>query len=340
MNTFVFHGTLTALQPLTVTIKGTPGGRLPRNGGPDAPAYWPATTIRGSLRHAAHRVALMFQQDNGLPRFDLAEHFLLAQGVDIVGDVATPADGEIGADLSLREGNPLLSMFGLWGLASRTTIGPAFPLNKDSVGMFGGGARTIMFERTPELLEAIEPDQKERLNTILEEQSMAAIDISELKGKQQELKKAAKLASSEEKKAIFDQIAALNAEIQNRKDAKTEARESIRRPIDQYEAISAGTVMEHDMSLQSATDIELGFILATLLEFARNPRMGGHKAHNCGLVAGSWEVSTWPAKSFSPVVLGKVEFDAAGFRVEGERLHAAYESWCNAVGINFNKKAS
>lgn len=142
-STFVFDGHLTAVEPLTVTIKNTQG-RLPRNGGFDAPAYWPATTTRGSLRHAAHRVVLMFNEDNQRPPFDLAEHFMLAQGVDIVGDISAPADDEVNSDRHLREGNPMLSLFGIWGLPSKANIGNGFPITANATAMFGGGARTIM----------------------------------------------------------------------------------------------------------------------------------------------------------------------------------------------------
>lgn len=338
--TFIFDGQLTAVEPLTVTIKGAMGGKLPRNGGIDSPAYWPATTIRGALRHAAHRVALRYNKDNGHKPFDLAEHFLLAQGVDIVGDVAAPVDGEVDGDRHLREGNPMISIFGLWGLSSKANIGNAFPVTPDSTAMFGGGARTIMFERSPELLDTLDQTERDRLQVILKEQAMASVDIAEIKAKSSELKKKLKTCSAEEKKDIFNELSVLDAEIQARKDAKTEARESIRRPIDQYEAITAGTVMEHRIGLKGVNMIELGFFLAALLEFARSPRMGGHLAHGCGLVSGSWEVKTWQPKSMVPVTVGKVEFDQDGFRLEGDVLKAAYQAWCDDVTSSFNKKAS
>lgn len=341
--TYVFEGTLTAVEPLTVIIKGASSSvahRLPRNGGADAPAYWPATTIRGSLRHAAHRVALGYNEDTQQPAFDLADHFMLAQGVDIVGDIKKPADGEIDGDRLLREGNPLISLFGLWGLPSRACIGNAFPLTPNASAMFGGGARTVMFERSPELLEVLDEAEQCRLQVILDEQAAASLDITELKDKQKELKKQLKNASDEDKKAIFAEISKLDALIAERKDAKSEARESIRRPIDQYEAIVAGTDMQHRMSLKGASTLELGFFIATLLEFARSPKMGGHLAHNCGTVSGEWEVKTWARNEMEPKAIGKVAFDSTGFRLEGDVLNSAYKEWSEHTNINFHKKRS
>lgn len=91
------------------------------------------------------------------------------------------------------------------------------------------------------------------------------------------------------------------------------------------------------MALKSANELELGFFIATLLEFARDPRMGGHQAHNCGLVSGSWDVKTWPAKALAPITIGRIEFDSNGFRLQGADLKQAYQSWCDDATSHFAK---
>ena len=91
------------------------------------------------------------------------------------------------------------------------------------------------------------------------------------------------------------------------------------------------------MALKSANELELGFFIATLLEFARDPRMGGHQAHNCGLVSGSWDVKTWPAKALAPITIGRIEFDSNGFRLQGADLKQAYQSWCDDATSYFAK---
>ncbi|MBK2963700.1 CRISPR-associated protein Csf2, partial [Klebsiella pneumoniae] len=56
MRTLNFNGKISTLEPLTVTVKNavsTSGHRLPRNGGFNAAPYFPGTSIRGTLRHAA-----------------------------------------------------------------------------------------------------------------------------------------------------------------------------------------------------------------------------------------------------------------------------------------------
>lgn len=329
--TFIFDGTMHALQPLTVTIKGASsiaGHRLPRNGGPDSPVYWPATTIRGTIRHMAHRAAVIAvrEANNGAIPLDLADHFLLAQGTDIEGSMPMPGVDEIDA-LEKLGLDPLLSLFGYWGGASKACIGNAFPTTAGCSAMFGGGARTIMFERNPSLLELLNQTQKDRLSVILTEQSEASIDIQEFKAKKKELTKRLKTANKEDKEALYSQMNEIDAAITARKEQKTEAKESIRRPIDQYEAITAGTEMSHRMDLKGIGEIELGFFLHTLLAFAREPYMGGHKNHNCGLVKASWTVKTWPEEAIAPIEVGTVGFGPDGFDIQGETLQRAFDTW-------------
>lgn len=334
--TINFIGRITALQPITVTIKGCAG--LPRNGGSaDATPYLPATTIRGALRHASHWIAIDKQSHTG-KRFDLAEHFLMAQGVDITGDVKSDADGAIDADQALRERNPMLSLWGLWGIASKAEIGPGLLLNPKAFGSFGGGARTIMFERTPELLETLDEEQIERLQNVLREQSEASQDISELKAKQAEIKRQLKKVSDkEEQSKLFNDLAELDRLIDQRKDEKSEARESIRRPLDQYEAFAPGAEFEHRMRLVQATDVELGLFLSSLAEFARNPSLGGHKAHGNGRIKAEWDVTIWERGADAPSKIGTVRFDENGIVIEGESLLQAREAFKAAI-LDFKKK--
>ncbi len=55
--------------------------------------------------------------------------------------------------------------------------------------MFGGGARSIMFQRDESLMEFLETDQVDRLERLLEEQAEASVDISQIKTEQDALKR-------------------------------------------------------------------------------------------------------------------------------------------------------
>lgn len=339
--TFVFEGSLTAVEPLTVTIPGA-GNLLPRNGGQDSAAYWPATSIRGALRHMAHRavVAAVKEANNGAIPLDLADHFLLAQGVDIEGAMTIDEDMYSIDSKEKQVIDPMLSLFGYWKSSSKACIGNAFP-PAGSTGMFGGGARGVMFERNPDLLEMLDDSQTDRLRTVLTEQTEASKAIQEIKNQQGQLRKQIKNADVEEKAVIRKKITELDQAIAARKEEKTEAKESIRRPIDQYEAIAAGTEMSHRMDLKGVTDIELGLFLAALVELARDPHMGGHRNHNCGRVSGRWVVKTWPADALAPIEVGVFSFGPEGVSMTGDVLMPAYQTWlAQRASLHFGKPIS
>lgn len=346
--TFKFTGAITCVEPLTVSLKeaaqGARGHRLPRNGAvrDDVSPYFPASSIRGAFRNAAHRVVLRAvkkQTGEEFP-FSIDDHFMLAQGVDSGKQV--DVEGSLGAtDLgeALRTDNPMLSLFGRWGLESRLAVGHGIPSGHEQCwGMFGGGARTVMFERDTQLLDELNSRDTDRLEEILLEQAEASADVSEIKKEIAALKKAARGAEKGFREECNSKISELEAKIKNRKKEKAGPVESIRRPLDQYEAFTAGAVLSHHMNLRSASKQELGLLLLSLREFARDPQLGGHKAHNCGSVKAHWTVSTWPEDEDTPTELGNISMSEQGFHVEGDTLKAAISAFQSSIPeMNFKR---
>lgn len=325
MRTINFSGKITTLEPLTVALRSQTSAsahRLPRNGGFTGEPYFPGTSIRGAIRHAAHQVVVkrLTEENGGIIPFDLADHFMLAQGVDIESRTDVSPLGEIDAGTEIRTRNPLLSLFGRWGLPGKAGIGNAIPAGGVQWDMFGEGARTIMFERNEQLLELLEPDQVERLKRIISEQAEASSDIQPIKAEQAALKKQLKLADRETAKELYDKISELDEQIKARKERKSEACESIRRPIEPYEAFVVGAELNHRMSLKNVTDTEAGLFIAALIYFASNPRLGGHMGHNCGLVEATWYLSTWSPCDMKPVGLGEISLTQNGVEITGNEI--------------------
>lgn len=336
--TYLFNGTITAVGPLQVTYKdavfGRDGGvrRLPRNGPlrEDVGAYFPSTSLRGALRHAMHKVVHRAAQAiyrNEKP-FALDEHFMLAQGVDITGEVEKEeSDGVIDFGRELRSVNPALSLGGRWKLAAHASVNPMLPTTRDCIALYGGGARALMYERDETLIETLEEMDVEKLTRLLSEQSSASAERGKVDVQIRDAKKALKSADSEAKDDIRKQLASLEQEKMQIRDSRVESKDAIRRPLDSYEVFVAGTEFTHRMRLTSSTLLELGLWLATLREFARDPRVGGKKALGCGEVAAEWTVSYWPENEDKPVVIGQVNFSDRGFEYVGAELIAALEEW-------------
>lgn len=334
LKSYNFIGYVDTLEPMTISVKdaaqGAVGHRLPRNGSTkDAEPYIHAPTVRGKLRHAAHKMVLraVKKKNNGVNPLTLADFFMLAQGVDINNSLNTKSDGITDFGCDIRDANPVISAFGRWGLESRFCPGGLFLTDKTAFGMYGGGSRGIMFERDPSLMDELNQEDQDRLFDILKEQTDAAGDIGKINSEIDKLTRQLRTVAKDEKAAINEKIVQLKNDISARKDEKSGPRETIRRPIDAFEAIAANTRLSNRMSLNSATPQELGLILLTLREVARNPQMGGHKAYNFGKFKASWTVTHWPEDSDNPIEIGSVSFDETGFNVTGEELKEAIAHW-------------
>ncbi|HCU0295894.1 TPA: CRISPR-associated protein Csf2 [Citrobacter sedlakii] len=340
MRTINFIGKITTLEPLTVALRShvsTSGHHLPRNGGFAGEPYFPGTSIRGAIRHAAHQVVIKraTEENGGIIPFDLADHFMLAQGVDIESRTDIAPSGEIDAGAEIRARNPLLSLFGRWGLIGKAGIGNAIPTGGVQWDMFGEGARTIMFERDESLIELLEPDQVERLKRIITEQAEASSDIQPIKAVQTALKKQLKLADRETTQDLRDKINALDEQIKARKERKSEAYESIRRPIEPYEAFIAGAELNHRMALKNVTDTEAGLFIAALIYFASSPRLGGHAGRNCGLVEATWQLSTWTPGDMKPVGLGEISLTQRGVEITGNEIENMLKTFRENKDLDF-----
>lgn len=85
------------------------------------------------------------------------------------------------------------------------------------------------------------------------------------------------------------------------------------------------------MAVQAASNEELSLFLAALQMFAHNPYLGGHRAHNCGRISATYEVSVYPEDVDKPEVIGSVSFNDDGFIVTGEKLQSVRDCWKKAA---------
>lgn len=327
MQTYYFNGVVVGDEPLTVSMGGSGAHRLPRNGGYRNKPYMPATSFRGALRHACH-LALNGHLAKSGERLSIDQHFILAQGVDISNKAEEIKAGGVDASVKIRESNPFISLWGRWGLGGHASIGNMYPLIDDCTAEFGGGNRTVMFERNNDLLAYLDDNEVERLNQILQEQTDSSEQIKPIKAQRQTLLKSLKsLDDSEAIARVKEKIAELDAQEKAIKDAKTGSRESIRRPIDNFEAFVAGCEFKHRMAVQAATDVELALFIAGLQVLSRNPYLGGHRAYNCGKISAKYDVSIYPENEDKPIVIGTIAFNDDGFEVTGEKLVAIRDAW-------------
>jgi CRISPR type IV-associated protein Csf2 len=291
--------------------------RLPRAGAKrqDTPVFIPGATLLGSLRRAAqNRVEAYLQDENQGPVFDLAEHYMLRQGVDITGNVVKEKSaGTIDKESPLRSENPFISLFGRWRLSGHCSVSGLYPINNDCLVVDGKGARSNDFIRTPERIGLLTPQEQEKLQKILEDDASASLEITPINEQIKTLKKAIKLTTeADEKMKLQHEIDAMQQQITQVKNNKS-TREAIQRPLDGYEAIKPGTVFNHEIILQNVTEDELGLFLEALAEFTRSPKIGGHSNHGYGQISMNYELTTFPRLEDHPIKLGSIEVSDKGF---------------------------
>lgn len=336
---YKFTGSMTANSNLAVSRAGDGFyptekiTRIPRNGSKekDTPGYWPAGTIEGPLRRATRDVLRKGEQarvgESEENPFDIFTNYLHSSGIvskSMEQDVQSGTEIFPGKKLKLREKNPGLSLHGMWGLSAHWGIDNAYPIDKDAILLVGEKYRQNEYVRTPEEVERLDSDEQDMLTKILLEDAAASADVQGLNKEKADLVKQLKTTKTEaDKRAVQSKIATLESKIKAAKSDKTYFNETIQRPIDQYECIKKGTVMSHKMTLASASELELGLLLASLREFARFPFQGGRFRDHCGETSASYVIEVWPADS-DPVVLGEVYygFMEFGFKQGSEELEA------------------
>lgn len=359
--TYVLKGHIKAETPLAVSRPGDnfryPGQseaiqRLPRSGPkhPDSEVFFPASTLNGAIRRSAVAVvrrALAEHLGTETP-LDLDTVYMLTQGVDTGQKLIAESKngGLIEEEQQLRDANPLLSLLGRWGLPGHLGMGDAFidyERSPETVTyLTGTGARTNDWARNADAIQYISKEDRTRLKKILVDDAIAAKDANALKDKLTALKKELRAVKADkaEHTRVSAEIEEVKSEIESVQSSKAGAKESIQRPLDGYEVIARGVVMNQKTVLTQVTPLELGLFIHALAEFSREPLVGAHTRQGAGLISGHWEVLTRPVGSWKPIKVGEIsmsfdEFDAVDTETDGplsEAIKAATAALSDPTG--------
>ena len=352
--TYRLIGGLTTLAPLTVALKDCMRSRkheMPKSA--NGNAFFPASSIRGAFRHAGFRLINSRQKKYHSEAFSLDESMMLSQGYFVNQDDEKKAQKsksgislEVDLGASVREQNPFLSLFGRWGLDGKLSVGSAYTEDKNDCLIYANGARGIYLERSPELLQDLSENDQGRFFDILRKESQVASENKDTGDQQRTLKKELKAAreagDNEQMELLNQKIQELDSEKKQRKEDKGEATESIRRPLESFQAISQGVELEHRMKLNGVTETELGLFLAVLGYFSESAQLGGHAAQGFGLIEAEWKVKVWDEDTFTLKEIGTVTINDDGFVIkdnssESSVLTNALEKWSAQKNLNYKK---
>ena len=347
------RGQITTVEPFANSPEGCKTAdnlqKLPRIGGRP---FIAASAIRGVLRRAAALEAVdLFPKG----KVKYVDWLLFAVG-------GVKGGGDENCDPEIRhnyiENNPLVALFGAGQAAgpqgkiggmigSKLHIAHAIADDDKVVLQKGdgviGGARA--HENTAPILREVVENIDEAADFTLQNHQRAMLerDIRQLKGK---LGRAAKNADGEniaadEKKKMQGDLKKKEGELKQLKAEmldKFGTDNPVGMPLTGYEAIPAGTVINHRMTLAAVSDSQLGMFFSALERFALNPVVGAHRGHRCGRIRCEYDVyrHSRDDKGVRLRPLGRLRFgepelpefpkkfeDAAAislFEVEGEAL--------------------
>lgn len=322
---YILRGEITANSPIAVSYVGL-NGKLPRT--PHGEVFLNSGTLRGPLRKAALRVAK--EQVPG--SLGLQELYMLGEGVDTTREVNNESGKHYdpAAEKHLRETNLILDMFGRWRLAGQLTVSP-LRTAADNVIQAGQGVRHDQFERDPSLVEWLSEEDQDALRDMMASASESMADIAPLQAEIKQLKaKSRKTDNREDKTQLWKQIENLEGDIKALRESRKGADQSIKHPIDGYEAIAPGSTLSSTLKLRNVSEASLGLLLETLIVFSRNPVIGGHQGAG-GTIEARWAVYRRDAGSLQAEEIGEVTLDELGIQLAGDALEAARAAFRAAI---------
>ena len=308
MKTITLIGTITTLSPVSVALPDIKGMAKNSQGLPMVSAG----TLRGWLRHSAHEAVALIRHQAG-QNLTVDQHYMLASGVDTARVIKDATSTKVGHNTAIRKANPLISLFGRWGMAGRLSVGSAVAQDAHCLITLGNGSRSHAFNRNQGLTEFVDVDQLDYLQQILLADGQSSEATSDLKDEEKRLKKELKGATVERKAEINARLSEIAVLIRDAKDERVGASEAVQRPLDGFEAIDAGQQLNHRMTLANPTEEELNLLLWSILVASSRPHIGGHRNLGCGSIAAEWTISQHALGDAQPSVLGRVGFNDQGF---------------------------
>ncbi|MCA3267591.1 MAG: hypothetical protein ING19_16135 [Azospirillum sp.] len=324
-------GKIVARQPIAIKLPDQSG--LPRMGGMP---YVPASTLRGVLRSAAANWLLGIAVDGpNAEKISLASFYLAKIGGVKSGKAGKNGEADEGADGEadktaknvnftneflvsglLRTVNPMAGIFGAGDpfaagalYVSHATLskeGNDEAVMKTIKDQIAGIASKSEFSK--EIPQAMRIPGVRRDPVVFKADGVRFLDHAEFdtwvrqraeameasnKKKAAEKNRKNEQKKKEEGNGNDEQLAAANREA----NAKLES-VFVDHPGLEFEALPAGTVLDHGMRLEKVSLSEIGLFLESLAAFAENPRIGGQLARGCGLVDVSYDVFVASGRGF------------------------------------------
>lgn len=289
--TIVIEAVLTTQGPLSIAMPVAQGGRaneynnfplLARGQDEEGKllqtAYLPASTVRGFMRRAAG-LAAMEKRGLGMTTLQQAYSDILGQSADAKEEV------DLVKLTAIREGDPILDLFGSWSIKSRLLVSNFLPKTNVLPQAITGVRKDL--EDTDGALDFFsEADRLAYYNRSDVNSQRAAADAV-VKGIKREINKAKK-----ESKPLTDLEAALAIAETKAATLKADMGEMANssRTITEFFAIPAGLALHGCLVIEKARERDLSLVLQALDALSLRPLLGAQVARGCGEIAGQFTI--------------------------------------------------
>ena len=313
MRTYLFTGTLTTREPFACSPPHHRGPDkrllLPRTvvssaAGPLESVFIPGSTIRGSYRHACADATLEREARVSLERY----LELKVGGVKGSGEAPRVGLTERAAYL---EGDPFLDLFGagrssIGWIHSRLDVGAALPEEPTQPILVNGARGDATTD--PMLLEVLDAREREAVLDGLaanRARSQAAAEARELVRRIRQATRAGQ--DTAELERTLDAARRTEAHAAREQAELVGSDVSLLLTLPGYEAIPAGTVLQHRMFCKHVSERQMALLMGGLERFAHDPRFGAHRAQGCGRMRVDYQVKRIEGIDAQPV--GAVSID-------------------------------
>lgn len=306
MKYFQFQGGLTLQEPFSVNTPNS--GRLATDshGNP----IISASTIRGWLRFASYRSLIeVFMRQAEL--FSVHEHYMLAKGQDTNNLVSASRATPVGANAAVRKVNPMLDLYGRWGLAGSLGVGNGIA-PKSAMVRLANSSRGHITDRFDGLVDFLKEQDIPTLHTIMAEDGEYAPEVRKIRNRLKTANQERKVATGATKAQMAEDMVKIEMELSDLLAQKIGSKETVRRVNFASEVIDAGTCVLQRMKLSSQHQSSLQFFIWTVskLPFFN---IGGLGEYNYGAVLPLWTITEHNFSNIEGSAVGVVGWDESGF---------------------------
>jgi hypothetical protein len=277
------------VQPLTFTHHGTEGLPLltrgiDAEGRHQRSVYIPAAQLRGRLRHEAALAEL-----RGRPRkAKLEDAYLLALGQDLrPNEDEEPEAVRLKEQITFRQQNPLLDIFGTWKVASRLFVShllPAVNVLPDKVSHIRRDLDT-----NQDMMNLLDEAEHDRFYERQGKQGLASKAEGLIKLSMRELAAARKAKDTAKMDDINAKLEELKALKQTQKGGDTSDNT---KHLLELQVIPSGITLSGKLTMMHAQAFDLQTLVTAFDGLSRKPFMGAQQARGCGEVKGQVRFSS------------------------------------------------